>query len=478
MFPQQVTTGIYLDDVLYVVAAMAVVIAVVGLGFIDAGLARRKNLLDTWVQKLAAGLVAMFAFCFFGYAIWDWQFNQAFGVPSAFWTAIKQWWLGGIAQTHFSQQLSPSIFPQADETQVFLVFFLTFAMFIGALIQSSGLERMKPWGIYILVFFIVLVPWSFETYLFWGSTSPLTNAGVHDYVGIFNGYLFIGTVSIVMNSILGPRLGAFSPAPDGRAPAPHDWGQTFIGVLLLLFAIPFIVLGSGYLVPGSGYFGISMTTSGFGLVFINVFMAYIGGGLAGIFLMYRTRNPLWILFGPLAGYISCSASFDISKPWIMLLVSIGGPFAAFGTYTMLRRLKIDDPKVGPLTFGPAIYGAIMAGLVGWGVKTGGYFGLKGSFGFQHASINVGWQLVGIVVTIGIAGVSTALITVLLKRANALRISEAQELAGLDQSFWGIEAYEPASQPVAVPAPSPEAPSPAAASAEAPPAASVTPERTP
>lgn len=441
MFHQQVTSGIYLDDVLYVVAAMAVILAVVGLGFIDGGLARRKNVLDTWVQKLGAGIVGMLAFSFVGYAIWDWQFNQAFGVPSAFWTSITQWWLGGLAQTHVAQQLNPSVLPGADESQVFLVFFLTFAFFIGALIQSAGLERMKPWAIYVLVFFIILVPWSFETYLFWGSTSPLTNAGVHDYVGIFNGYLFIGTVSIVLNAVLGPRLGTFTPSPDGKAPAPHDWGQTFIGVLLLLFAIPFIVLGSGYLVPGSGYFGISMTTSGFGLVFINVFMAYIGGGLAGMFLMYRTRNPLWILFGPLSGYISCSASFDISKPWIMLLVSIGGPFAAFATYTVLRRLKIDDPKVGPLTFGPAVYGAIMAGIVGWGTKTGGYFGLKGAYGFQHASINVGWQLVGVVVTIGIAGVSTALVTLLLKKRNALRISRSEEITGLDQTLWGVHAYE-------------------------------------
>jgi ammonium transporter, Amt family len=468
MFPQQVTTGIYLDDILYVIAAMAVVAAVLGLGFIDAGLARRKNLLDTWVQKLAAGIVGMIAFSFVGYAIWDWQFNQAFGVPSAFWTAIKQWWLGGIAQTHFAQQLSPAVFPQADETQVFLVFFLTFAMFIGALIQSAGLERMKPWGIYVMVFVIVLIPWSFETYLFWGSASPLTNAGVHDYVGIFNGYLFIGTVSIVMNWVLGPRLGTFSPAPDGRAPAPHDWGQTFIGVLLLMFAIPFIVLGSGYLVPGTGYFGISMTTSGLGLVFINVFMAYTGGGLAGIFLMYRTRNPLWILFGPIAGYVSCSASFDITQPWVILLVSLGGPLAAFGTYTLLRRLRIDDPKVGPLTFGPAVYGAIMTGIVGWGTRTGGYFGLKGAYGFQHATINVGWQAIGVIVTIAIAGVSTVLIASALKRANALRVSEAQELAGLDQSNWGIEAYEPAGQHPVVPAAPEEAPAPAR----------ITPETTP
>ena len=80
----------------------------------------------------------MLAFSFVGYAIWDWQFNQAFGVSSSFWTSIKQWWLGGIAQTHFAQQLSPAAFPGVDESQVFLVFFLTFAMFIGALIQSAA----------------------------------------------------------------------------------------------------------------------------------------------------------------------------------------------------------------------------------------------------------------------------------------------------------------------------------------------------
>src|SRR5262249_39331611 len=140
----------------------------------------------------------------------------------------------------------------------------------------------------------------------------------------------------------------------------------------------------------------------------------------------------------------------------------------FGTYTLLKRLKIDDPKVGPLTFGPAVYGAIMAGIVGWGVKTGGYFGLKGSYGFQHASINVGWQFVGVVVTIAIAGVSTAVIAWVLKRANALRVSETQELIGLAQTIWGIEAYEPVGHHVAVPASPPEAPPPAG----------ITPERMP
>lgn len=437
----QVTTDIFLEDLLYMVAAVAVVLAVAGLGFIDAGLARRKNVLDTWIQKLAAAVVGAFAFLFVGYAIWEWQFNQAFGVKDAFVTSVKQWWLGGEALTHVAARLNNSVFPGADVSQVFLVFFVTFAMLIGAFIQSAGLERMKPWAIYVTVAFAVLVPWSFVTYLAWGSASPLTNAGLHDYVGIFNGYLFIGTWSIVMNAVLGPRIGAFTRRPGEDGPAPHDWGQLVAGVLLLMFAIPFIVIGSGYLSPGEGYYGISMTSSGLGLTLINVFAAYIGGGLVGLALMWRKRNPLWMLFGPLAGYIACSALFDITVPWVVLLVSMGGPLAAYGVYEALRRLRVDDPKVGPLTFGPAVYGAIMAGFVGWGVKTGGFFGLTGAYGFQHATINPGMQVVGLLVTIGISGVSALFITAILKAANGLRISREDELVGLDMAIWGMRAHE-------------------------------------
>jgi ammonia channel protein AmtB len=72
--------------------------------------------------------------------------------------------------------------------------------------------------------------------------------------------------------------------------------------------------------------------------------------------------------------------------------------------------------------------------------------------------------VGIVVTIAIAGVPTALIALILKRANALRVTEAQELVGLDQTLWGTDAYEPVTQHVAVPASPQEVP----LSAEVPP----------
>ena len=53
-FKSQVSTDIYVADVFFMLAAVAVLIAVVGLGFVDSGLSKSKNVLDNWVQKIVA----------------------------------------------------------------------------------------------------------------------------------------------------------------------------------------------------------------------------------------------------------------------------------------------------------------------------------------------------------------------------------------------------------------------------------------
>src|SRR5947209_559917 len=137
MFKTQVTTDIFLQDVFFMIGAVAVVAAVIGLGFVDAGLARGKNVLDTWLTKLVAAVVTAFGFIFVGYGIWIWQFNSAFGVHNSLWQALQDWWLGGPNFTHFAQALDPKAVPEADVLQVFAVFFITFAMLIGAFLHSS-----------------------------------------------------------------------------------------------------------------------------------------------------------------------------------------------------------------------------------------------------------------------------------------------------------------------------------------------------
>lgn len=444
-FKDQVSSDVFLEDVFFMLGTVAVLMAIVGLGFVDAGLMRTKNALDHWIQKIIAGACVAFGFVLAGYAVWVWQFNQAFGVKDAFWVSLKQWWLGGTFLTQFAQNIDPKVLPEADVLQVFFVFFVTFAMLIGAFLQSTGFERLKPLSLYLMSFVVGLLPWPFLSYLAWGSASPLTNRGLHDYTGVFNLYIFVGAWSVAMAWRLGPRIGAFGPDSRGDGPRPRDLSQVAIGVILLMFAIPFIVLSSGYMVPGLGYFGISLTTSGFGIALTNVFMAFIGGGLTGGLLAYRERNAVWALLGPLAGYIGGSALFDISTPWKTLLVGLFGPLFAYGLYHLLRRLRIDDPKIGPLTLGPGLYGAIVAGFVGWHVKTGGYLGLTGAFGFQHAQITPWWQIVGALVAAGFGAGSALVLSAVCARTVGLRVSEQVEVSGLDASYWPEDA---SLQPVA------------------------------
>ena len=314
----QLTDSNYLQAIFFAVAAALVLVATAGLALIDSGLSRKSDMLDIWISKLVAGAVCAGGFALVGYGVWEWQFESAYHVPDAFRTAIDTWWLGGAGMTHFAQDLDPKLIPGADVYQVFGGFFLVFAFFFGALLHSAGAGRLRPASLIPLSFVSGAVMFPLISWLFWGSASPLTNRGLSDYVGVYSVYLFIGAFSVILSWRLGKR------APIRPADLGEPW-QLGLGVFLLMFALPVVVLGSGYLTPGAGYFGISMTSSGFGIVLLNTLFAFIGGIVSGAVISYARRDPSWVLYGPIAGYVSCGAVLDIAKPWEVLLLSHGRP---------------------------------------------------------------------------------------------------------------------------------------------------------
>jgi Amt family ammonium transporter len=434
-FANQVTGSSYVQDIFYALAAVCLLFVVAAVGLIDAGLVRRKSLLDTWVQKIVCALIAGFGMAVIGYAIWEAQYYQAFGTPNPVGQAIHDWWLFGPALTHFAQNLDPKVFPTQDVYQIFLAFFVAYAMVGGALLHSAGLERVKAVPMYVisLVAGAIVIP--IALYYTWGSTSPLTNRGVHDYIGTYSLYIVVGVWALLIAWRAGPRLGAFRPDSRTIGPIPNNLSWSAIGVGILMFAAPFAFLGCGYIVAGSGYYGISLTTSGFGIVVVNIFMAYIGGGLGGALISYRTKNPIMALIGVAAGYIGAGASLDVGLPWQIFIVSFIASFVVYGVYLLLYRLKIDDKKIVPLALGGGIYSAIAAGIVGAGDKTGGFFGLTGKYAPQHATITLGWQLIGILVTVAIALVSGLIVILGLEKTIGLRVTEEQEIVGLDETYW-------------------------------------------
>jgi Amt family ammonium transporter len=251
---------------------------------------------------------------------------------------------------------------------------------------------------------------------------------LHDFVGSFSLYIFVGVWSLVLSSRLGPRR--------GYSGVPGNFALVGCGFFLLILAIPLVVISCGYLIPGKGYFGVTNTESGLGIVFTNVFMALGGGALSGALLAYHQRKPAFGLLGPIAGYVSCTALFDIAMPWQAFCIALAGPFIVLAGLNLVGRLGIDDPKIAPLALGPAIYSVLMAGIIGAGRPAGGVMGItQGAYAFQHAHISFGMQALGLAIMVpGMAAFAFAVV-VSLEKTIGLRVSAAEEDEGLDYTYW-------------------------------------------
>ncbi len=440
MFAEQMKLDNLTFAFVYAVGAVSVLFVVIGLGFIDMGLVRARNVLDTWVQKFTAAVFAGFGTLLVGYAIWQYQFYIAFAVPDPLVQVFKDWWIGGSAASSMSIKLDPKAVPEADIQQIFLVFFVTFSMATAALIHSSVIERIKGLPLCVMSFLIGLVFSPVVGYLCWGPLSPLTNSGTHDFEGVFPLYIFSGTWAFILSWRLGPRLGALTSHPEGLKPVPSNQALVALGVLFIFVAIPFVSIGSTWVFPDKAVYGISMAQTGFGLILINIFSAMLTGGVVGALIGWTRKDVSWVFLGPIAGAVISGTLFDIGTPLECMVFGGLGPIVAFATSRLVHAIGIEEPKVVPLALGPGIVGAILVGFVHWGTPTGGFPGLDGAMAPGHATITPYWQLMGVLATVAVAAVPALILCFFFEMTTGLRVSAEDELKGLDDANWGASNF--------------------------------------
>jgi ammonium transporter, Amt family len=429
-FADQVSADALLTSFFYIFSTLGVFLALMAIVIFDAGLVDKKNIIDTIIQKVVAAFVSGMAFMLIGYGIWVCEVYQAIGVPDPLMQAIRDWGLFGHNMNAYASTLDPSKVPEADLFQIFCIFFFMFAALTAAFVHSAGLERIKPSAMYIISVLIggLIAPTLW--YLTYSSTSFLTNNGMHDYVGIYSVYIFCGTWSVLMAWRLGPRI---------QKPVESNFALMSIGAVVLIVAIPALVIGNGFAVPGKGYFGITMNTSGLGIIFVNIIMSMGAGAIGGAIVAYGLSKPSYVFLGTIGGYISGTSMFDVVFPWQMIVVAFFAPFIIYLTMKALDALGIDDPKIGPLTLGTGIYGALVTGIVGRGIPTGGFFGVtSGEYKFQHSQISFLMQLEGVVVIVAGTVVTAFVILFILEKTIGLRVSAGEEKAGLDETYWSSE----------------------------------------
>ena len=330
------------------------------------------------------------------------------------------------------------------------------------LIHLSVTERMKPAAYYVICVVAAVVS-SVLSWLTWGSTGPLTNAGFHDFFGVGFVYLFPAGMALILVRKVGARPGMYEPHPRVPEYRSSNLGMTTAGVAVIFAGLPMVILSCLFFYAGEGFeaFAVSVTMAdtSVGIAFNNLALAWAGGALTGAAIAYWKRSYIYLLLGPLGGYVACAVAFDVYKPWQTLLVAMGAPIVCYAVYEFSQARRWDEHKLTPLFLGAGTYGLLMVGLVSWGTDKGGHFFLaEGDYAFQNAEINVVMQIIGIAVILGTGIVTAWVLAFILERTIGLRLSEEEQVIGVDRGNWDlvsdVEAIStngvPAASPAAVP----------------------------
>jgi Amt family ammonium transporter len=214
--------------------------------------------------------------------------------------------------------------------------------------------------------------------------------------------------------ILGPRRGKYLDGGKIRPILGHSMPLATIGVFLLF-------LGWFGFNGGSVLSADPMLVS---LVFVTTAIAACAGGLSSILVSWvviKKPDLSMALNGILAGLVGITAGADSMGPWAA--VAVGGIAGAIVVFAILffDKIKIDDP-VGAIS----VHG--VCGM--WGTIAVGIFG----------GASLLWQIIGTVSVSAFAFVSSFIIFTVVKAILGLRVSEEEEVEGLDIGEHGQEAY--------------------------------------
>jgi Amt family ammonium transporter len=292
---------------------------------------------------------------------------------------------------------------------------LMFALVSCAIPSGSFSGRMKFSAYLLFAVLYVGVVYPVFAYILWNG--PLARLGVQDYAGSLGVHAVGGIVGLVGAHFLGRRH-----APSKA----HDVPMMGFGALLLMFCWFGFNLGS---VPSYGNMAADLP-----LVAINT-LAAIAGGIAGSLVSTWASDkpdPIVTPNGGLAGAVAICSGVHLVHPIYAILIGlVAGAQIPFTTRWLEKKLKLDDPcGVGPVHAIPGLLGGLAAGF--WAPMIPN--------GFHGYSVHLGAQLIATAAAIVYGVLASIALFKLVDAITGLRVSEGEELCGLDLAEHGMAAY--------------------------------------
>jgi Amt family ammonium transporter len=401
------TSEISAADTAWMIVATALVLmmTIPGLALFYSGLVRKKNVLATMAQSLAAVAIISILWVAFGYSL-------AFVGDGPWLGTLDRWFLAGMTMDGVNP--AAKTIPEA----LFMLYQMTFAIITVALVAGSVADRMR-FSAYLLFaigwFMFVYVPLA---HWVWGG-GFLGAMGVLDFAGGLVVHLSAGIGGLVAAKVMGRRLGY---GTENLSP----------------FDLSLAVMGTGLLWVGwFGFNGGSAlgANSRAVMAITATHLAACAGALTWGAIEWTTqRKPsvLGMISGAVAGLGTITPASGFVAPWHGIVIGVVAGLVCFWACTWLkRRFNYDDSLdvfgvhgVGGMT------GVLLAGVF----ATASIGGASGLIEGNPQQLLI--QLYGVAVTLAWSGGVTYVLLKLVSAFVPLRVSREHELEGLDISQHG------------------------------------------
>ena len=400
-----------LNSLLFLMSGFLVMFMACGFCMLEAGLVRAKNTSMQLTKNVALFSLAAIGYYLIGYNLMyplgTWSID---GILSGVLPAVAVLEAVGVAPDK-ADDLSYA----ATGSDFF--FQLMFCAATASIVSGVVAERIKLWPFLLFTFILTAVIYPLQASWKWGG-GFLDAMGFLDFAGSTVVHSVGGWAALAGVLILGPRIGKYK---DGRVvPMP--------GANLPLATLGTFILWMGWF----GFNGGSQLAMGsvgdvadISRIFANTNAAAAGGALVALALtqiFYGKVDLTMVLNGALAGLVSITAEpLTPTLGAATLIGGIGGVLVVFAV-PFLDKIKIDD-VVG------AIPVHLFAGI--WGTL---------AVPLTNGDASFGTQITSIVIVGAFTFIVSAIVWFAIDKIMGIRVSEEDELAGLDSAELGMDAY--------------------------------------
>ncbi|MBO4615735.1 MAG: ammonium transporter [Lachnospiraceae bacterium] len=312
------------------------------------------------------------------------------------------------------------------------VFNLVFCATTATIVSGAMAERTRfiSYCVYSAVISAVIYP--IEAHWIWGG-GWLSQLGFHDFAGSTAIHMVGGIAALIGAAILGPRIGKFEKDKNGKIVKVN----AFPGHNLPIGCLGVFILWLGWY----GFNGAAASSvEQLGSIFVTTTIApAIATVVCMIFTWIKYGKPdvSMCLNASLAGLVAITAPCDVTDAFGAIVIgAVAGLLVVFGVWFLDYKLRVDDP-VGAVAVHclNGIWGTIAVGLFATTSAPGNdtYTGLFYGGGFKLLGI----QLVGFAAVACWTAVTITIAYLIIKAIFGLRVSEEEEIVGLDSTEHGL-----------------------------------------